>query len=534
MSTSDTPIHLSDIGILPPIVQDYLAGKLRVETIVQASHTPDSYINSVQTRMLSTEQRTVLVDVLKEQYRDSFIDLSNSERVFTNIQSLTQPNVFTVTTGHQLCLYGGPLYFIYKIITTIRLAEEVEAKTGKKIVPVFWLASEDHDFEEIQSVYIFGKKLVWNKDSKQQAVGQLTTEEIAELNQQLIALAGNRIRANEWFTLFQQAYESGLNLAQATRNWVHTLFASYGLVVLDAADTRLKTFLKPVIKSDILEQQTFSNLAPLENKLETEYGKTQVHVREINFFYLDKKWGRRRIQKLNNQFHLVDTDIYFSEQELAEEMEQNPERFSPNVMIRPMYQELILPNLAYIGGPAEIAYWLQLKPAFDALSIYFPILVLRNSLVITGSGLDEKLKKAGLAFSDLFIGKEKIAQKLIQANLKSAPEQVAEEIQQLLQSLVDMAKDSDAELMRQLLNTKKELKNTLNQQMRQLKKSLELKHQSEIDKALKLRERIFPNDVFQERIENIVQYDASQEESILPRIHQHIDPFDYTLKRITI
>lgn len=349
--------------------------------------------------------RKVLVDVLNEQY--SKISPSLHDSVRSNIDLLLTENTYTVTTGHQLNLFTGPLYFIFKIITAINLAKELKANIpDKDFVPVYWMATEDHDFAEINHTYIAGKKVAWDLKT-QGATGRISTNEIGNALREYIGTLGVSEHAGNLGKLMQKAYTEQSNLADATRSIVNSLFEEYGLVILDADDRRLKSQFADIIYRDITGQHSFENISRANERLLDLGLETQVNPREINFFYL-KDELRERIVFEDSRYAVLNTDIHFSADELKKEVEGHPERFSPNVVMRPLYQEAILPNLAYIGGAAEIIYWLQLKQNFDFYHVDFPVLLLRNSALIASNSLASKLKRMDLTFPDIFTETEKL------------------------------------------------------------------------------------------------------------------------------
>ena len=323
--------------------------------------------------------RAVLYKALTEQYKGT--DTSNKTQ--DNIALLAKSNTFTIVTGHQLNLFTGPLYFLYKIISTINLTEQLKKEyPAYHFVPIYWMATEDHDFDEINYFNLNGKKLQWSKKATG-AVGRLDTDGLKDVFDAMDSELGNSNNAAALKRLFKAAYLEHESLTEATRFLANELFGAYGLVILDGDDTKLKKLLVPYAKKDILENLAFkkvtSKILDLEG-LGTKYG-VQVNPREINYFYLKDSIRERLIEK-NGHFYVNDSDISFTEAQLIAELESYPERFSPNVIARPLYQEVILPNLCYIGGGGEIAYWLELKSMFEAMQVPFPILLLRNSVLV--------------------------------------------------------------------------------------------------------------------------------------------------------
>ncbi len=346
------------------------------------------------------ENRKVLQKALKHQYENHRISNGTEE----HIAALANQNTFTVVTGHQLNLFTGPLYFLYKIISTINLCETLKKQYPEQhFVPVYWMATEDHDFEEINYFNFKGKKIQWNKEAAG-AVGQLSTDGLEELSTTYSNLLGDSKNAKVLKELFESAYLKHKNLTEATRFLANALFGEYGLVIVDGDDSDLKRLLIPYAKRDIFEQTSHKVVSETIDKLQglpTDYG-VQVNPREINYFYLTDG-VRERIVERNGTYFVNDTQLKFSKEELLVELETYPERFSPNVIARPLYQEVILPNLCYIGGGGELAYWLELKSAFKAMAVPFPMLLLRNSALVITQKQNKKLQKLNVPFGGYFL-----------------------------------------------------------------------------------------------------------------------------------
>ncbi|MEO6759385.1 MAG: bacillithiol biosynthesis cysteine-adding enzyme BshC, partial [Saprospiraceae bacterium] len=325
--------------------------------------------------------RSDLVETLREQYRN----LPQMPLVQANIDAFLQENTFTVTTAHQPSLFLGPLYYLYKALTTINLSETLQKAVGDthQIVPVFVLGSEDHDLEELNSIQLYGKKLTW-VSTEQGAVGSMSTAGMTDVLGELKTILGESEAAQALFVRVERAYTQMPTLADATRAMLHDLFGRFGLVVLDMNDARLKPHFIPVMRAEILEQPAYRLVNQTTAELQGLGFKTQAAPREINLFYMTPGSRERIVQVTEHappSYHVLNTKHVFSQEQLLAELEQHPERFSPNVVLRPLYQETILPNLAYVGGGGELAYWLERKRLFEHFGLPFPVLLRRNSAV---------------------------------------------------------------------------------------------------------------------------------------------------------
>jgi bacillithiol biosynthesis cysteine-adding enzyme BshC len=524
-----TNIPMASTGLIPSITKDYLEQKEALKPFYKYVPNIESFAEVVENKHFTLENRNVLVNALLKQYQNAEIALGENDATYLNTLSLKNTNTFTVTTGHQLALFTGPLYFIYKIATIINLANQLKTKYPQQnFVPVFWMASEDHDFEEISSIYMFGKEIKWEKETHSKPVGHIDNEGIEALIEQLIPVLGERDKAKKWIKLLQESFLTNNNFSIGTRKLVHELFKNQGLVIIDADDKALKTLLKPVMVSDIFEQSSFKAIQNTNKELSKNY-KLQINGREVNFFYLHPEFGRRLIKFENNQYKLNETEVVFTADELKIEVENFPERFSPNVVLRPVYQELILPNLAYIGGPAEVAYWLQLQQVFETHQVPFPVIMQRNSYLLIGKSTKDKIEKMGLTIADMLLADADLTDKYLQKHSATSFMENANQVDALLQQMMDEVKNIDPHTGKELLQYKLETKKTLIVHFKTYKKAREQKQEDNIVKLLKLKERVFPNGTFQERIENVMMHDINIFEDLIAKVLENANAFSNDL-----
>lgn len=361
-------ISLEEAGYFSTLFLDYVNHAHKVFPFYNYSPSPDSFELAIKDISLFKFNRELLAEVITKQYEESNCPLPKA-----NSQLLSMDNTYTVCTGHQPCLFTGPLYFVYKIISSINLAEELKKKFSEyNFIPLYWMLGEDHDFEEINHIYLSGKKIQW-KNKKGGAVGRYSTRGMEEVIENLKPFLGKSINAEKILYLFSEAYIHRKNLSDATRYLVNELFGKYGLLVLDADDMKLKNEFKEIIRDDILNHTNFKLVNHTITQLKSIGYEAQVIPKEINFFILSKNF-RARINK---------TEVKKNPELWQKKVDTETERFSPNVVTRPLYQQKILPNIAYVGGPAEIAYWLEYKSMFDYHNIFYPVLIPRNFVHIS-------------------------------------------------------------------------------------------------------------------------------------------------------
>ncbi|MDT8415933.1 MAG: bacillithiol biosynthesis cysteine-adding enzyme BshC [Flavobacteriaceae bacterium] len=518
-------IPLQQTRFLTDLIKDYLIRQPAVENLY--GRFPELLQFDLQLaekkESFSAEIRKILVTVLQEQYSA----LTTSEQTAANIASLTSENTFTVTTGHQLNLFGGPLYFIYKIISTIKLARELEkAHPDKKIVPIFWMATEDHDFEEINYFHFDHKKISWNS-SASGAVGHFSTEGLENTFEVFKSCSGRSKNALQLQQLFEEAYIKHHNLADATRYLVNALFGETGLVVIDANEVKLKSLFATVVKKELLHSPTFDKVSETVKKIEAAGYHIQVNPRKINLFYLTES-HRGRIEKdVQKSLYFVEgTSLKFTEAEILKTLHDHPERFSPNVMLRPVYQELILPNLCYIGGGGELAYWLQLKSTFAHFGIPFPILLHRNAALVVPEKVSEKLEKIELTVSDLFLRREELIDKKIR-QISDIPIDFTIQKNHLkaqFKALYDIAEKTDASFLGAVRAQEAKQIKGLEKLEKRLLKAQKRKLQDEVNRLEKLQESLFPSGSLQERHDNFSEYYLQYGEAFIENAMDMFNP----------
>jgi bacillithiol biosynthesis cysteine-adding enzyme BshC len=505
-------IPLSDTSYFSSTFLDYLDQNPKLKDFVSTYPTPQAFEELIENRHFPAENRTSLVKVLNEQYAE----LALSGKLIQNIAALKNENCFTITTGHQLNIFTGPLFFIYKIISTIKACQILKEQYPQSdFVPIYWMASEDHDFAEINHFNLFGKEYRWESHQRG-AVGRFNLEGITEVLEQL----------KDCPKLFEEAYREGKNLAEATRNIVNQLFWDYGLVVIDADHRDLKKIFTPVIRDEIINQNTFQRVVKSTEALQAKGYKTLVTPREINLFYL-KQGLRERIVKKGKRYEILGNDLSFSQQELLEELKNYPERFSPNVVLRTLYQETILPNLAYIGGPGELSYWLQFKSIFDYYQLPFPVLFPRNNVLYVTKPNAKKKAKLGLSIEDIFLDPNTLKATFVERNSGTALNLNSEKasIKATYEEITDKIKAIDRSLTGYIKAEENKALKNLDHIEKRLKKAEERNQEMTVTQVMGLKEKLFPNGSLQERHQNFLNFYINNP-GFIDELMDHLDPFD--------
>jgi len=499
-----TQIPFKKTGFFSDMMIDYLDENSRLKPFYNNFPNTKGFYNQIEEKKKSfrLQNRIVLSDALHNQYKGFAI----SDKTQENIDLLKKQNTFTVTTGHQLNLFTGPLYFLYKIISTINLAEELSEKFPEnQFIPVYWMATEDHDFDEINYFNFDGKKVLWNRKDGG-AVGRFSTEGLEQVFNVFTEHLGNSKNAEYLKELFSRGYLQHNNLADATRFIANELFAEYGLVIIDGDDNSLKELFTPFVKQELENQVSYREVTNTIARLEENYN-IQVNPREINLFYLGDDF-RERIVFEDGVYKINNTALVFTKEELLLELKNNPKAFSPNVIMRPLYQEVILPNLCYIGGGGEQAYWLELKSYFDAVEVPFPILLLRNSVQVLSEKQAKKLSNLNITKEEIFLNQHELLSKKVIENsdLEISFKDKKEFLKKQFLELKEVATKTDVTFLNAVnAQERKQIKGLENLEKRLLK--AEKKRQNDlIERITKLLNSLLPNQSLEERQRNFSEY----------------------------
>lgn len=521
-------INYKDTGYFSHTVIDYLEDKPELRPFYGFRPDWDGFKSILNSKKV-VANRALLVKLLHDQYQKTgLLDSSASQPVADNITLLGQENTYTITTGHQLNIFAGPLYFIYKIVTAIKLSRQLKEKfPDKNFVPVYWMASEDHDFAEINYTNIGGKKVHWWYEA-QGATGRIDPESMRQALNQYKGALGIERHANDLAKIVEKAYAGFDKLADATRYLVNAIFGQHGLVVIDADEHEFKKEFAPIIERDIIEQNSFRNISETNEKLAGLGVHIQVNPREINFFYLQEGL-RERIVFEEDQYKVHNTDIAFSEDDLRKEIHQYPERFSPNVVMRPLYQECILPNIAYIGGGAEVVYWLELKSNFEFYKVGFPILILRNSGLLIGKEIAAKISRMDVSPQRLFLKTDALKNDWIKRHSEHTLNLTEEwtELTAIFDKLKHRAKKIDPTLEPSADAVQTRLKHAIERLEKKMVRAEKANYHTRLEQIEHIKADLFPHESLQERSENFGLFYVKWGQSFIDELIRHFEPLDF-------
>jgi bacillithiol biosynthesis cysteine-adding enzyme BshC len=461
--------------------------------------------------------RSTLVHVLGEQNRNFHCGV----RTLANIDALLNDNTVAVVTGQQVGLFTGPLYTILKTLTTLKLVESLAERYPEyNFVPVFWLEGEDHDIDEVSSVKIvtgtneLGEyRYEIKRPSDEENLGAVGKIEFDETIEAIFSRLEQDLSQTEFrpkvLELIRTAYQKGMSFNRAFAHLMNVLLENSGLVFLDPNDKQLKRLLAPLFQKELAQTPRFCQLVVDQSaELEKQY-HAQVKPKSLNLFIFHRG-GRYLLEPRSDGYSLKGTRQHVTKEYVTQAVESTPELFSPNVVLRPICQDWLLPTVAYVAGPAEVAYFAQLKPLYEELGIPEPIIYPRASVTILEERADKVMERFAISlieiFRDLELVKEKVANQVAELNLDEAFGGTIVSVQEALEALNGVLQKVDPTLIGALENVQKKAvggveglkERAVAAQMRQHEVSLR-----QIDRVSSV---VFPNSNLQEREINVIYF----------------------------
>lgn len=491
-----------------PYQQTHFFSKLVTDYVEQNEHLQQFYtyqpningiLKAIENKQKNYNNRTTLVNYFTQQYANN----NATSAQLKHIELLKNENCFTVTTAHQPNIFTGPLYFIYKILHAIKMANDLsEQLPAYNFVPVYYMGSEDADLDELGNITLQQKKLIWNTQQTG-AVGRMKVDKdfIRMINEIEGQIAVNPF-GKELIDIFRNSYTLNTSIQEATFNLVNTLFGKYGLLVVIPDNADLKRSFIPVVEKELTKQFSEKEVTQTVAAINEHY-KLKQTGRDLNLFYLiDDK--RERIEVQNGIYTVEKLDIKFSYNEIITELQQHPERFSANVILRPVFQETILPNIAFIGGGGEISYWLQLKNVFSKANVDFPPIFLRNSFLLFKENQEQKLDKMNLSVEDLFAESELLFTNWVKQNTTqkinlTTEKQTAESFYEALQQKVKLVDTTLATHTKAIAVKALKKIETLEKKLLQAEKRKFIDQKNQL---INIKQDLFYNNNLQERTEN--------------------------------
>ncbi len=481
------------------------------------AHRPNEWVSyeratAAKAANFGEAARRRLVHALLRQYDSLPSDTPHKLRALAQVERFLDANCFSVCTAHQPCVATGALYVVYKILAAVALSRDLnERYTDKRYIPVYWMGSDDHDFEEISAIGVFGKRLSWS-GAGGGAVGRLRAAEDAELAafaaEYAAVLGTNSVQAAEIAEIVRSAYSEYATFGEATRYLIHRLFGEYGLVIIDGDDEQLKGAFAPLMEDDLFLHSSQKLVSATCDKIAAVGLRPQSFARPINLFYLSEG-SRERIERSEDGAHwqALNTRFRWTAAELSAALLEEPQNFSPNVILRPLYQEQSLPNVAYIGGGGEVAYWLERKAQFAHFGVPFPVLVRRPSVLLLDAAQGDKLAKIGVSAKEMLLQPlEQLVQAYLlrTAEIELSTDKEREACLRELASLAERVRGLDGGELATFIATQQAAMQQMFQKIQErITRSAKRRQETEISQIQRLYERLFPSGSLQERAENI-------------------------------
>jgi bacillithiol synthase len=539
-------INFSDIPGHSNLFLDYLYEFNNVKEFYKINfRDKDSYLKHFKKISESSREfRAEVSRILDNQY--SGTDISDKTR--RNISLLESKNTLAVVTGQQLGLLGGPLYTVYKIISAIKLSKYLSERYDEfNFVPVFWLEGDDHDFEEVRYLNLINEnneltRIIYPGEVPEEgnigSVGYINlTESINEVFKQI----EENLRKTEFtaglLAKLKEIYSEGKTFKDSFKELLIWLFDEYGLVVLDPQDKKIKELLRPVFKKEVTGFRTHSEkLVHVSAVLEEDY-HAQVKVRAVNLFY-NYDEGRYLIEPADNDFRLRRKRKKFTPDELLNLIDTEPEKFSPNVLLRPLCQDYILPTAFYVAGPGEVAYFAQAAPLYDFYSVNVPIVFPRSSVTIVEKNISSLMDKYGVDVKDVYVFNGDLKSKILQSVSNNPTEDIFKETENQFEYAMDQLKEKLFEIDKTISDSSSKYKQKIFSYLGELKtKALEAqdkKHAVTIRQAEKISSSLFPNSNLQEREINMIYFINKYGENFLKQLFEEteINKFEHQVIKL--
>jgi bacillithiol biosynthesis cysteine-adding enzyme BshC len=501
---------------LPRLVEDYYYDYGKVREFYNGDFRDAAAYERQTERVLARRiPRDALAAVLIEQNQT----YGCGPRTLARIESLAREQACAVVTGQQVGLFSGPLYTIYKALTAVKLADSLNHRGLGRFVPVFWLASDDHDLAEIDRIVLLDKDNTLQEVRCPMPAGELKIPaskivlppDISDCLRRLSDFTSDSEFKAGLIAELGHDYQPGRTWAEAFARWMTRLFTSRGLILIDASDPRLKKLGGEVFYREIAGESaaTPPAIAASRKLREAGYGEQiQLHEGILNVFFAERE--RRAVQWAGEAFEVKDPRETYSKKDLLTLAEKKPFLFSPNVLLRPIYQDALLPTVAYVGGPGEIAYFAQMKGVYEIFGLPMPVVYPRKSLTIVEKKVAHALKKYDLNVSDFWGGTEGLVRSM-------AERQVPESLGRAM-SLASLHLEQDFEpLIREIAALEPTLKESARlsqgkmiQQLKFLEKKIlqaaTKRNDIAVQQLRKAGENLYPNGHLQERVFNVVPY----------------------------
>ncbi len=378
------------------LFDDYLNHPKKIKSFFETypfhKKSADSYITSFQ----FNGKRDQTVELLKA-FNKNF---DAEEITMRQIEKIRNKDTLTVVTGQQLTIYGGPLFTVYKIMSAIVQARKLEKMYNRTVIPVFWLADEDHDYEEASRLGILDRD-DWHllsfqlPENNHQLVGRIVLDEdFKSFREEIKKYLFDTDFTGELTNLLDTCYRPGSSFREAFGKLILKLFAKHGLVLAGSDDPSIKKYCSSVLHRAVnKKKEAFVAINDANRRLSDNGYHQQVQNGESNLFWIDDSGSRIKLETGKNGEWIAGNRKKWSEKEFLNEIDNSPEKFSPNVFLRPLIQDTLLPVVMYVAGPGELSYYAQMKDFYQVFGMKMPMIQPRFSATLLESNIDRIMEK---------------------------------------------------------------------------------------------------------------------------------------------
>lgn len=527
-------VDFSKIPGTTKLFSDFLYNFPQVERFYAGDFRKDkNYLRIFKSIKNREYHREGLCSILEKQNKE----FGGTREVLEMVEDLKEKDSVAVFTGQQVGLFGGPLYTIYKAITTIKLSQILSHRFSRKFIPLFWMDSEDHDFQEVRSIYIADKENK-NKEIKYspskipsgEPIYDVTFEEgVSSCIEELQKSLHSTEFKDEVIKKLEGCYVKGETFSNSFAKWMTTLLGRYGLVIVDPSDKKLKKLVKDFFLKEI-ENPTKSRKLVKETgeKLESlKYHQQVIKTEDTMNLFLEVEGRRCSLKWDGNLIEAEGRDEKFSIDELGQIIEDEPERLSPNVLLLPLMRSYLFPTAVYIGGPGEIGYYAQLKSVFEFFDIPMPLVYPRASVSILEDKIKQVFQKYSLDFTDIFQEPEILINSILKEKFPNPKEKILEngreKVREVLDDLEKKLLSSEPDLKSNLENTKKKIDYELKRLGEKLFQAHRQKNQILREQIYKVKNNLFPENKLQERVLNILPFLIKYGSEFIDLLYEKVD-----------
>ena len=504
-------------------------------------------LENAMTELRGTQQRRFTTEQLNEiKVYNSRINCSDD--TLQNIDKLAKSETVAVVTGQQPGIFTGPLYTIYKALTAIKLAKHITEQLGIPAVPVFWNASEDHDFEEVRHIEIINRdncvvSLIYEPkaDIEGKSIFDVPLEPSLGFLVELLAGDTNESAFKGFLIeLLRNSLERCYSLADWFSHQMQALFDGYGLIILDAHLSPCRQLARPIIGREIKNPLRSSRLINEVGQQLRELGYHQQITRkagDVNFFLYAQ--GRRNKVRFEEEKFIIDTvGLEYNQAEMLDMLAEEPERFSPSVVLRPLVQDHILPTVAYVGGPGEISYFAQMRQTYSFFELVMPVIYPRARAVLVGAGVEKILERYNLQVEDARQSRKELLQLIASRKSLRPIVQSCDNKLDAIQVVLDEFRREVQEVEPTLVDPVDKLKRKIGYEMDKLRDKLVQTQQDDLgvveQQVNKMKNHLFPEGKEQERILNIYPYLFAHGIQFMRMLEEKLDIFSFERQVINV